>query len=154
LAKYDFGRSPRIDSKIPNHLLPTPLQKKTESKLSPDDISKKYRFDGGPADISFNFGNKTHPTTTGNGSGFIDDEDDDFGRNENRSNGNNAISSPSGIKFSFGDDNQSKRDVMSPIPFARTIGKTDSGSSATDAFSRFIPTPLQNSRHKKKSHRP
>merc|ERR1711892_980630 len=99
-----------------------------------------YSGGGGADDITFNFGGHTNAHT--NGSGFVEDDDDDdvhFGRDENRNDGN-QISSPSGIKFSFGDEpSPSSRAMMSPIPFARTIGKIGRDDSGTDKFSRFIP---------------
>ena len=48
---------------------------------------------------------------------------------------------------------------MSPIPFARNIGKMDSDepsmndSNDNDKWSRFIPTPLINQKQKTKSFR-
>ena len=65
--------------------------------------------------------------------------------------GGGGVSSQSGIRFSFGDQ---PRAAMSPIPFARSLGKTDE-SEATDksAWNRFIPTPLINQKQKTKSYR-
>jgi len=145
-AKYDFGQTPRGDKgmshmgAIPHHLLPTPLQKKkTSQKMG--DAAKRYAFEDASS------------TARGNGSGFADDEDVDspFDDAGGGGGGGGALST-SGIRFSF--DNQSRGGManmpaMSPIPFARTLGKADE-SEAVDknAWNRFIPTPLINQKTK------
>jgi len=49
VSKYNLG-TPKIDSTIPRHLLPTPLQSKTSSKTG--DVSQKYLLDDSVIDTS------------------------------------------------------------------------------------------------------
>merc|ERR1712110_1209138 len=90
------------------------------SSRSRSKSTNSHRFDFQNNQM-WNFGNEQKQN--GNGSGYIDDD---------------LVSSPSGIKFSFGANqaNDSPQPMMSPIPFSKHIGQHDDGGGNNDKWSR------------------
>jgi len=150
LAKYNLG-TPQIDATIPEHLLPTPLQRKVSSKTG-DTRAHKYLLDdsvidtssanargrarGNNAEMAQKRSRSSSPRNHHlwppneaelhtNGSGYIDD--DHFDAQQQQQNAENINqkangASPSDIKFSFGHSPL----LMSPIPFPRNPSKMES----------------------------
>merc|ERR1712176_273973 len=160
LSKYDLGVTPKIDSTIPSHLMPTPLQNnKTKSKFMFDDSlidTRSRRAKLKNNEQTFKRSKSTSPERHWN----FDNENANNNDNGNNGSGHieedSGVASPSEIKFAFGDPAANASDVsdlqpmMSPIPFSRNIGGKFNNDDANkeDTWSKFMPTPLKNQKTK------